>query len=99
MNHLGPMTFSEFLSAVEPGLNQYRNQAIPIEGKAGKSGMLKSQQQFALIKEAALCVRFDLNPPDTGRITHSAKVISGIVSVPYNPYPFHCIWWKNCLGY
>ena len=59
------------------------NQVIPIEVKAGKSGTLKSLQQFALIKEAALCVRFDLNPPDTGRITHSAKVNSGIVSVPY----------------
>jgi len=59
------------------------NQAIPIEVKAGKSGTLKSLQQFALKKEAALCVRFDLNPPDTGRITHSAKVNSGIVSVSY----------------
>jgi predicted AAA+ superfamily ATPase len=59
------------------------NQVIPIEVKAGKSGTLKSLQQFALIKKAALCVRFDLNPPETGRITHSARGNSGIVPVSY----------------
>jgi len=59
------------------------NQVIPVEVKAGKSGALKSLQQFALIKEASLCVRFDLNPPNTGQITHSARVNSGIVPVSY----------------
>jgi hypothetical protein len=59
------------------------NQMIPIEVKAGKSGALKSLQQFALIKQAPLCVRFDLNPPDTGRITHSARANSGSVPVSY----------------
>jgi len=42
---------------------------IPIEVKAGKSGTLKSLQQFALNKNAAMCVRFDLNHPDMGQIT------------------------------
>jgi len=59
------------------------NQVIPIEVKAGKSGALKSLQQFALIKQAPLCVRFDLNPPDTGRITHAARANSGSTPVSY----------------
>jgi len=59
------------------------NQVIPIEVKAGKSGALKSLQQFVLNKNAALCVRFDLNPPDIGQITHAARVNGGSVPVPY----------------
>jgi uncharacterized protein len=58
------------------------NQVIPIEVKAGKSGALKSLQQFALNKNAGLCVRFDLNPPDIGQITHATRVNSGSGSVP-----------------
>lgn len=59
------------------------NQVIPIEVKAGKSGTLKSLQQFALSKNAALCVRFDLNPPDIGQITHAARMDDGSVPVTY----------------
>jgi hypothetical protein len=59
------------------------NQVIPIEVKAGKSGTLKSLQQFALSKNAALCVRFDLNLPDIRQITHSARVDGGSVPVSY----------------
>ncbi len=59
------------------------NQVIPIEVKAGKSGALKSLQQFALSKNAALCIRFDLNPPDIQHITHAARVESGSVPVSY----------------
>jgi len=59
------------------------NQVIPIEVKAGKSGSLKSLQQFALSKNAALCVRFDLNPPDIGPITHAARVVGDSVPVTY----------------
>ncbi len=59
------------------------NQIIPIEVKAGKSGALKSLQQFALIKQAALCVRFDLNPPDIQEITHTTRVDGGSVPVSY----------------
>ena len=40
------------------------SQVIPIEVKAGKSGTLKSLQQFALNKQADLGIRFDLNPSD-----------------------------------
>jgi len=59
------------------------NQVIPIEVKAGKSGTLKSLQQFVLNKNANLCVRFDLNLPGMQEITHSAKVADGSVPVTY----------------
>ena len=59
------------------------NQVTPIEVKAGKSGSLKSLQQFALTKKAALCVRFDLNPPDIGQITNAARMARGSVPVTY----------------
>ena len=59
------------------------NQVTPIEVKAGKSGSLKSLQQFALAKHAALCVRFDLNPPDIGRISHATRMARGSVPVTY----------------
>lgn len=59
------------------------NQVIPIEVKAGKSGTLKSLQQFALNKNANLCVRFDLNLPDLQEITHAAMTDGGSVPVSY----------------
>lgn len=59
------------------------NQIVPIEVKAGKSGSLKSVQQFALNKNANLCVRFDLNPPDISQLTHAARVSDGSVPVSY----------------
>jgi len=59
------------------------NQVIPIEVKAGKSGALKSLQQFVLSKNATLCVRFDLNPPDIQHITHAARVDTGSIPVSY----------------
>ncbi len=59
------------------------SQVVPIEVKAGKSGTLKSLQQFVLNKHTDLCIRFDLNPPDIGRITHAARVSDGSVPVSY----------------
>jgi predicted AAA+ superfamily ATPase len=59
------------------------NQVTPIEVKAGKSGSLKSLQQFVLSKHAEMCVRFDLNPPNIGRITHAARVVGDSVPVTY----------------
>ena len=56
---------------------------IPIEVKAGKSGTLKSLQQFVLHKQVSLCVRFDLNPPEIGRIAHTARVNRGSVPVSF----------------
>ena len=59
------------------------NQIMPIEVKAGKSGAIKSLQQFALNKQASTCIRFDLNPPDIGQITHSVRIRKGSVPVSY----------------
>lgn len=36
---------------------------VPIEVKAGKSGTLRSLQQFMLAKSSRCAVRFDMNPP------------------------------------
>ncbi len=59
------------------------NQVVPVEVKAGKSGALKSLQQFALNKHASLCVRFDLNPPEIGQITHSVRMDGDSVPATY----------------
>lgn len=59
------------------------NRVIPIEVKAGKSGALKSLQQFALNKNTDLCVRFDLNLPAMQEITHSARVADGSAPVTF----------------
>jgi uncharacterized protein len=59
------------------------NQVLPIEVKAGKSGALKSLQQFVVSKHASLCIRFDLNPPNIGQITHAARVSDGSIPISY----------------
>ena len=58
-------------------------QVVPIEVKAGKSGTLKSLQQFALNKHATLCIRFDLNPPNIIQTSHSVRVSKGSVPISY----------------
>lgn len=61
------------------------NQVIPIEVKSGKSGTLKSLQQFVLNKNTTLCIRVDLNPPEFGKISHGVRSNDGnSVSVAYN---------------
>lgn len=61
------------------------NQVIPIEVKSGKSGTLKSLQQFVLNKNTTLCIRVDLNPPEFGNISHGVRSNDGnSVSVSYN---------------
>ncbi|MFH1728870.1 MAG: AAA family ATPase [Pseudomonadota bacterium] len=46
---------------------------IPIEVKAGKSGTLKSLQQFILSKKASKAIRFDLNPPSSQEVSHQLR--------------------------
>ncbi|SLM30302.1 conserved hypothetical protein [Desulfamplus magnetovallimortis] len=46
------------------------NSVFPVEVKSGKSGTLKSLQQFVLNKNTPLAVRFDLNPPSIQEISH-----------------------------
>jgi uncharacterized protein len=59
------------------------NQVIPVEVKAGKSGALKSLQQFVLHKKAGLCVRFDLNRPAIQDIVHAVRLAEGSSRVSY----------------
>jgi len=59
------------------------NQVIPIEVKAGKSGALKSLQQFVLNKNTAFCVRFDLNVPGIQQLTHAVRTATGSEPVSY----------------
>jgi len=46
---------------------------VPVEVKAGKSGSIKSLQQFAVDRKAAITCRFDLNPPSVQDICHRIK--------------------------
>lgn len=59
------------------------NRIVPVEVKAGKSGALKSLQQFVLKKKSALAARFDLNPPGIQDVTHTARTGSGSQPVSY----------------
>lgn len=46
----------------------------PVEVKAGKSGSLKSLQQYLMQKDARIAFRFDLNPPDRQELKSSIRV-------------------------
>ena len=59
---------------------------LPVEVKSGKSGSLKSLQQFVLKKHVTAAIRFDLNLPTIQEISHITATSCS---------PFHCIWWKN----
>lgn len=61
------------------------NQSIvPIEVKAGKSGSLKSLQQFVHEKKAPLAVRFDLNRPSWQRVRHLFQQSSQKATVEFD---------------
>ena len=59
---------------------------IPLEVKAGKSGTLRSLQQFVLRRKVELAVRFDLNPISLQRVHHridaSTQIEFDLLSVP-----------------
>lgn len=50
-----------------------RDQLVPVEIKAGKSGSLKSLQQFVLSKNTKLACRFDLNLPSRQTVEHHLR--------------------------
>lgn len=56
---------------------------IPVEVKSGKSGSLKSLQQFVMKKDTPLAVRFDLNHPGLQDISHKINTGKGIEPVDY----------------
>jgi len=53
------------------------NQIVPVEVKAGKSGSLKSLQQFVNHKKTKLAVRFDLNLPSLQTVQHTTRTADG----------------------
>ncbi len=56
---------------------------LPVEVKSGKSGSLKSLQQFVTRKKISLAVRFDLNPPGVQDISHQISTSTGIETAKY----------------
>ncbi|MCG8614837.1 MAG: AAA family ATPase, partial [Desulfobacterales bacterium] len=51
---------------------------VPVEVKSGKSGSMKSLQQFVARKKVPLAVRFDLNPFSIQDIEHQIATASGL---------------------
>jgi len=56
---------------------------VPIEVKAGKSGSIKSLQQFATDKQSSLTCRFDLNPPGLQRLSHKSRQKNAVTTTEY----------------
>jgi len=59
------------------------NLIVPIEVKSGKSGALKSLQQFVFRKRVGLAVRFDLNPPSVQNVKNIIRTKEGNREVEY----------------
>lgn len=59
------------------------DQILPIEVKAGKSGSLKSLQQFVLSKKGTVACRFDLNLPSRQTVTHHLRQREGSKQVRF----------------
>jgi len=57
---------------------------IPLEVKAGKSGSLKSLQQFVDQKKVRVGVRFDLNPPSYQHVSHALRQARETVQVEFD---------------
>ena len=57
----------DFVVSVGPGI-------YPVEVKAGRSGTLRSLQQFAATGKSLNAVRFDTNPPSRQQVTHQVPV-------------------------
>lgn len=56
---------------------------VPLEIKSGKSGTMKSLQQFVLDKQSSLACRFDLNPAAIQSISHKTGQSQKIEQVDY----------------
>ena len=66
----------DFVVAVGP-------KVVPMEVKAGKSGSLKSLQQFVAAKKSGLAIRFDANRPSTQEIEHKVVLAKGSALIKY----------------
>lgn len=59
------------------------NKVLPVEVKSGKSGSLKSLQQFVLKKNSNTAIRFDLNLPTIQDVSHITATSDGNKPVTY----------------
>jgi predicted AAA+ superfamily ATPase len=50
---------------------------FPVEVKAGRSGTLRSLQQFVASGKSLKAIRFDTNPPGRQKVTHQVPVAGG----------------------
>ncbi len=57
---------------------------VPVEVKAGKSGSLKSLQQFVHQKKVQVAVRFDLNIPSCQHVSHALRQTKESVQVEFD---------------
>ena len=64
-------------------LHVHENNVIPVEVKAGKSGTLKSLQQFCFEKQSKLAIRYDLNRPSFHEIKMNITTKKGLREVSF----------------
>jgi Holliday junction resolvase-like predicted endonuclease len=65
-------------------ITQLGQAIVPVEVKAGKSGSLKSLQQFINQKKARVGVRFDLNVPSYQHVSHALSQGGESVQVEFD---------------
>ena len=56
---------------------------FPVEVKAGRSGTLRSLQQFAASGKSSMAVRFDTNPPSRQEVSHQVPLSGKHQQVSY----------------
>jgi len=62
-------------------VQQFGNEIVPIEVKAGTSGSLKSLLQFLAVLEAKIGVRFDINQPSQMKFDHKVSTKKGLQGI------------------
>ena len=65
-------------------ITQLGQAIVPVEVKAGKSGSLKSLQQFVHQKKSRFGVRFDLNIPSYQHVSHALRQTKKSVQVDFD---------------
>lgn len=77
---------------------QLGKEIIPIEVKAGKSGQMKSLQQYIISKKGSIACRFDLNPPSKQNIRHELGQKEDIAVAEFTliSLPLYLI--ERCIG-
>jgi len=64
-------------------VTERNNTVLPIEVKAGKTGALKSLHIYVAEKKLKTAVRFNLDIPSSGEISHSVKIGKSVKKIHY----------------